>query len=211
MTDEQLSQHALNSESAKAIEEILNSGNLYYSTTYDISHSLQHNFLLTQINKKTVIDDRYFFNKYLSEPLLKFSEASPWIVKTIFGYVGTTSVDSTFPVNGVQTTRTYDIVLISRINNRRLGTRYHRRGLDVEGNAANNVEMEQIVFNHEFMQHKNISSFVQMRGSVPSIWRQTMDLNWKPSISYSDISETQVWNSITNHLDDLVCYITYRI
>lgn len=50
-----------------------------------------------------------------------------------------------------------DYVLISRRNSYRAGTRYYMRGVDSYGNAANNVETEQIVFcnNNKF-------SFVQV-------------------------------------------------
>ena len=65
--------------------------------------------------------------------------------------------------------RLYTVTLVSRVNHKRIGTRYVRRGLDFDGNAANNVEMEQIVFHHDFAKNKAISSFIQMRGSAPAI------------------------------------------
>lgn len=71
---------------------------------------------------------------------------------------------------GADRSNTFHTLLISRINSKRLGTRYVRRGLDKEGNAANNVEMEQIVFHHDYLKDKTITSFCQLRGSVPSIW-----------------------------------------
>ncbi|XP_065317579.1 phosphatidylinositide phosphatase SAC2-like isoform X2 [Gordionus sp. m RMFG-2023] len=57
--------------------------------------------------------------------------------------------------------------LISRRNRHRTGTRYNRRGIDEEGNAANYVETEQLirVANH-------VISFVMVRGSIPLYWTQ---------------------------------------
>jgi len=45
------------------------------------------------------------------------------------------------------------------------GTRYNARGLDDEGNVANYVETEQIITFKNY-----ISSFFQIRGSVPLFW-----------------------------------------
>lgn len=46
--------------------------------------------------------------------------------------------------------------------------RYLKRGLDEEGNVANDVEVEQIV---EDM-YGRFSAYRQMRGSVPVFWSQ---------------------------------------
>lgn len=51
---------------------------------------------------------------------------------------------------------TFHVCLISRVNVRRLGTRYVRRGLDNGGNAANNVEMEQIIFNNDVSKNEEV-------------------------------------------------------
>ncbi|GCB64289.1 hypothetical protein scyTo_0013315 [Scyliorhinus torazame] len=45
--------------------------------------------------------------------------------------------------------------------------RYKRRGVDSDGNVANYVETEQLVYRGD-----NILSFVQLRGSVPIFWSQ---------------------------------------
>lgn len=94
-------------------------------------------------------------------------------------------------------------MLISRINHRRLGTRYVRRGLDNDGNAANNVEMEQIVFNHDYLKDKSISSFVSIRGSVPTIWGQDLDLSYRPRLLLTDINKEVVWSPTLKHYQDL--------
>jgi hypothetical protein len=177
MNNVEISHHELDVEALASIYSILASGNLFYSKTYDLTHSLQHKYLLARgANANTNIDDRYFFNLNLAAPLLEVPAAVPWVSKLIFGYAGDIQLDSKFISQNNNITRTYSVVLISRINQRRLGTRYNRRGIDLSGNTANNVEMEQIVFNYDFLQHKNISSFVQMRGSVPSIWNQEMSM-----------------------------------
>jgi len=55
------------------------------------------------------------------------------------------------------------------------GAKIHSRGIDEEGNSANCVEVEQIVINQKKKDnvHKSLlSSFVQMRGSIPVFWQQ---------------------------------------
>ncbi|XP_024963733.1 phosphoinositide phosphatase SAC7-like [Cynara cardunculus var. scolymus] len=68
-----------------------------------------------------------------------------------------------------------DVTLIARRCTRRTGTRMWRRGADSDGYVANFVESEQIV-------HLNghTASFVQVRGSIPFLWEQIVDLTYKP-------------------------------
>ncbi|KAI8905550.1 SacI homology domain-containing protein [Gorgonomyces haynaldii] len=205
MDDESLARYETDQELLGNLKRIINSGHLYYSTSYDLTHSLQHNALKSVKTNATIIDDRYFFNQALSLPLLNSkSDCSPWISKSIAGFCG--SIDMDCPIvgiDGVEKTRTYTVVLVSRLNHRRLGTRYVRRGLDEEGNAANNVEMEQIVFNHDFLKDKAISAFVQIRGSAPSIWGQELDLSYRPRLHLADMYKENVWSAIKKHYQDL--------
>lgn len=53
-----------------------------------------------------------------------------------------------------------DQSLLSDALSQRAGTRYNMRGIDSEGNVANNVETEQLVCVGD-----NIYSFVQIRGT----------------------------------------------
>ncbi|KAG6515697.1 hypothetical protein ZIOFF_026126 [Zingiber officinale] len=68
-----------------------------------------------------------------------------------------------------------DVTLIARRCTRRAGTRMWRRGADSEGYVANFVESEQILQTNGFT-----ASFVQIRGSMPFLWEQIVDLTYKP-------------------------------
>ncbi|GJW77329.1 phosphoinositide phosphatase SAC6-like protein [Tanacetum coccineum] len=70
---------------------------------------------------------------------------------------------------------TIDVTLIARRCTRRTGTRMWRRGADSDGYVANFVESEQIVHVNGFT-----ASFVQVRGSMPFMWEQIVDLTYKP-------------------------------
>ncbi|KAI3515024.1 hypothetical protein L1887_13773 [Cichorium endivia] len=70
---------------------------------------------------------------------------------------------------------TIDVTLIARRCTRRTGTRMWRRGADSDGYVANFVESEQIVHLNGYT-----ASFVQVRGSMPFLWEQIVDLTYKP-------------------------------
>ena len=66
-----------------------------------------------------------------------------------------------------------NVILIARRSRHFAGTRYLKRGLNEEGRVANFVEIEQIVFSHKSKDDKPlVSSFVQVRGSIPLFWSQ---------------------------------------
>ncbi|WVZ56591.1 hypothetical protein U9M48_007093 [Paspalum notatum var. saurae] len=88
------------------------------------------------------------------------------------------------------------ITLFSRRCNRRLGTRMWRRGANLEGATANFVETEQLVEYEGFT-----SSFIQVRGSIPLLWEQIVDLSYKPRLSIIEHEETP--KVIQRHFYDL--------
>lgn len=57
--------------------------------------------------------------------------------------------------------------LISRLSCERAGTRFNVRGVNDDGHVANFVETEQVIYLDD-----KISSFIQVRGSVPLFWEQ---------------------------------------
>lgn len=72
------------------------------------------------------------------------------------------------------------LTLISRRSVRRAGLRYLRRGVDEEGFTANFVETEQILSDPTWASNRKISSFIQIRGSIPLFWSQ-LPYSFKPT------------------------------
>jgi len=64
------------------------------------------------------------------------------------------------------------LTLISRLSCRRAGTRFNARGIDDDGNVANFVETETILWDPS----GTCFSYVQCRGSVPVFWEQAAGL-----------------------------------
>jgi hypothetical protein len=75
---------------------------------------------------------------------------------------------STAPVAAGVKSDTVTVTLIARRAPSRGGTRHWRRGTDPMGNVANFVETEQILETGS----GEVSSMVQMRGSIPLYWSQ---------------------------------------
>ncbi|XP_044981892.1 phosphoinositide phosphatase SAC8 isoform X2 [Hordeum vulgare subsp. vulgare] len=88
------------------------------------------------------------------------------------------------------------ITLFSRRCNRRLGTRMWRRGANLEGATANFVETEQLV-EYEVL----TSSFIQVRGSIPLLWEQIVDLSYKPRPII--IEHEEMTKVVERHFHDL--------
>ena len=61
------------------------------------------------------------------------------------------------------------LTILARRSSYFAGTRFLKRGSDLKGNCANEVEIEQIVMDTS---REKITSFVQCRGSVPGLWSQ---------------------------------------
>lgn len=78
-----------------------------------------------------------------------------------------------------------DLILIARRSRHYAGTRYLKRGINVHGKVANDVEVEQILQFENGADFK-FTSYVQMRGSIPTFWAQETSLTMpKPPITLS--------------------------
>lgn len=85
--------------------------------------------------------------------------------------------------------------------------RYLKRGVNEKGRVANDVETEQIVFEDAQGGHPmQISSVVQMRGSIPLFWSQEASpLNMKPDI----ICMIWIRHFFSNYLAFFVAYTNF--
>ncbi|KAG9103896.1 phosphatidylinositol-3,5-bisphosphate 5-phosphatase [Ceratobasidium sp. 370] len=193
------------------------SRNFYFSYTYDVTSTLQHNLTkfsyksCPQISKTPFFNDRYAWNHYLLSnafPLYEdnggpgdWKSKSPWVIPMIFGHVDQAKLS----VFG----RIIYVTLIARRSRHFAGVRYLKRGVDEKGNVANEVETEQIVSeatttgfygppgrsereNSESSRlrvpNPRYTSYVQHRGSIPIFWTQdTTNLNPKPPIELTVI------------------------
>ncbi|XP_054263267.1 polyphosphoinositide phosphatase-like isoform X2 [Macrosteles quadrilineatus] len=121
---------------------------------------------------------RYVWNSHLLSKVEE--ELHPdWILYIMHGFISQSCVS----VFG----RSVYIALIARRSNKYAGTRFLKRGANFEGDVANEVETEQLVEDIGISSTDNprMSSFVQMRGSIPAHWSQDISkMVPKPAITF---------------------------
>lgn len=184
------------------------SNKFYYSYTYDMSHNLQDNFCYS-LEQNSSIKKKYEastfpifrWNDFLSNHFGNASQSTikreKWVISMIHGYYEEMTIEMYSNILSVH--------LISRRMIQNSGTRYNRRGLNPDGFAANYVETEQIVANCTISSKIKplISSYVQVRGSVPIYWFQEPSmLNPKPEIKIRNIDIRMV--GANKHFSDMI-------
>jgi len=133
---------------------------MYFSYTYDLTNSIKH-FLNKKLDNLYIGANKlYMWNKTICKELEDAGVKAKWLVPVIQGFVGV--IEEELKGSNMR------LILISRRRNKKAGTRYNSRGIDDEGSVANMVETEQIL-----IYNKILSSFIQIRGSVPVFWTQS--------------------------------------
>ncbi|THU67093.1 hypothetical protein C4D60_Mb05t21020 [Musa balbisiana] len=172
--------HSLNNSSAeqKKMEAefsvLLNAAEgtsgLYFSYDVNLTLCLQRLHELGNESKLLPLwrqaEPRFLWNSYMLEALID-NKLDSYVLPIIQG-----SYQNFQAAIGP---KVVDVTLIARRCTRRTGTRMWRRGADMEGYVANFVESEQILQSNGFT-----ASFVQVRGSMPFLWEQIVDLTYKP-------------------------------
>ncbi|KAF6028128.1 SACM1L [Bugula neritina] len=158
---------------------------LYYSTSYDLTHTLQRLYNtsaeFSSIPLAERADQRFVWNHNLLRELKHQADLSLYTLPIMCGFIAIKPVS----MKG----HNFTYVLVSRRSVFRAGTRYNVRGLDSDGHAANFVETEQIV---EYDYTK--CSFVQTRGSIPLSWSQHVNLKYKPKPKINDTNHQKLFN-----------------
>ncbi|KAF5343594.1 hypothetical protein D9757_013690 [Collybiopsis confluens] len=206
------------------------SKNFYFSYTYDLTSTLQHNLAgsTRSVHGKWNFNDRFAWNYHMITA--PFGPEEPikthWLLPLVHGHVD----QAKLTVLG----RVIFVTLIARRSRHFAGARYLKRGVNGEGNVANEVETEQIVFealttpfyypskaNEEDdpndnptkktrdgggdrsrrRPNPNYTSYVQYRGSIPFYWTQESNVMRPPiEISVSD----PFYTAAARHFDDLL-------
>ncbi|KAF1772804.1 SAC domain [Phytophthora cactorum] len=159
----------------------------YFSYSYDITHTLQHN-MTTEHSEPA---EMFTWNYYLTQELrtcLSGGAAADLVVPLVLGCYEQRKCS----VFG----RLVSIVLLARRSRHFAGTRYLKRGVADTGKAANDVETEQII-EDESMGPGKFSSFVQHRGSIPVFWSQETSATLpKPPIVLNRVDPTYTLNLV---------------
>mgnify|MGYP003361728889 CR=1 FL=1 len=207
-----------NSTEARYVQTFLNinlNTTFYYSYSYDLTNSLQTNMMR---NKRQALglntrmegfefNERFMWNVALLEPIFEsFDKVYDWFQPIIHGFIDQVN-------NSVFQTHFY-ITIIARRSHRFAGARFFKRGVNDNGDVANEVETEQIVSDmltssfHDpaagFYNNPRYTSFVQHRGSIPLSWSQESSPNLrmtKPPIELSVVDP--FYGKAAMHFNDL--------
>ncbi|CAN0024749.1 unnamed protein product [Scytosiphon promiscuus] len=171
----------------------------FYSYTYDLTNSLQHN--MTAATSKTFppppFKDMYAWNFHQTRELeaqVGHLNSSFWVIPIVHGSFLQRKCDLTG--------RMLNMTLIARRSRHFAGTRYLKRGVSDTGKVANDVEVEQIA-HAEGIKEGVFSSFLQMRGSIPTFWTQESSISIpKPPIVNSRVDP--MYSATQDHFADLL-------
>ncbi|NXI03130.1 SYNJ2 protein, partial [Pachycephala philippinensis] len=148
-------------ERVTALKKILNSGMFYFcwpnaGSNFDLTVRAQK-----QGDNSYESGNSFFWNQLLHVPFKHYQvNCSDWLLKVVCGVVDIRTVYASH--------KKAKACLISRISCERAGVRFHVRGVNDDGHVSNFVETEQTIYLDD-----DVSSFVQIRGSVPLFWEQT--------------------------------------
>ncbi|KAI8014122.1 Phosphoinositide phosphatase SAC8 [Camellia lanceoleosa] len=172
---------------------------LYFSYETDITLNLQRRFKLAEgwMSKPIwkQVDPRFVWNRNILEELIE-NKLDGFIIPLLQGNI-LKLFNAYFTGQLKLKNSPATITLISRRCTRRLGTRMWRRGANLEGDVANFIETEQLL---EF--EGSMSSFLQIRGSIPLLWEQIVDLSYKPRLNIIDHEQTS--KVVERHFHDII-------
>lgn len=185
----------------------------YYSYSYDVTRSLQHNITRerTQLANGDVprpdgdFNPMFVWNDYLLRPVsTEIKDPFDWFRPIIHGYIDQAALS----IYG----RTAHITVIARRSRHFAGARFLKRGANDMGYVANDVETEQIVAESlttsfhapgpRLYCSPQYTSYVQHRGSIPLYWTQdSTGVTPKPPIELNLIDP--FYGAAALHFDDL--------
>ncbi|XP_051840920.1 synaptojanin-1 isoform X2 [Antechinus flavipes] len=141
------------------VRKILNSGNFYFAWSAT-GCSLDLSLNAHRSSQDRTTDDRFFWNQSLHLHLKHYGvNCDDWLLRLMCGGVEIRTIYAAH--------KQAKACLISRLSCERAGTRFNVRGTNDDGHVANFVETEQVIFLDDA-----VSSFIQIRGSVPLFWEQ---------------------------------------
>ncbi|ORZ39465.1 SacI homology domain-domain-containing protein [Catenaria anguillulae PL171] len=184
------------------LERACNFGHMYYSTTWDLTSSMQANMRQAKVAEAGTplwqkTDRRFFWNHYLQSKLIQLSASYPevhgFILPVICGYVKIILAELNRKV--------FQYALITRKRVHRVGTRYHSRGIDDQGHVSNYVETEQVVcYQVPVDMVTHVRSYTQIRGSIPLFWRQKANSKYTPILEL--VQKPNSHQVFANHVNE---------
>ncbi|KAF7843648.1 phosphoinositide phosphatase SAC2-like isoform X2 [Senna tora] len=168
----------------------------FFSYSYHVMRSLQKNLSDNNTPGQKLYETMFVWNEFLTRGIRNNLQNTSWTVALVHGFFKQVK----HSISG----REFYLTIIARRSQHYAGTRYLKRGVNEKGRVANDVETEQIVFEEaQDGSPMQISSVVQMRGSIPLFWSQEASpLNLKPDIILS--KKDRNFEATRLHFENLV-------
>lgn len=133
---------------------------------------------------------RYVWNNYLKEGICDTAKDN-WLLDIIHGFIGQIKIN----IYG----KPVYVTLIARRSSKYAGTRFLKRGCNIHGDVANEVETEQIVHSATLTSflRGQYTAYVQYRGSIPVHWFQDITANMVPSKPQITIAMSNPYAQVT--------------
>ncbi|XP_072901181.1 synaptojanin-1 isoform X9 [Hemitrygon akajei] len=149
----------LDEERISEVRKVLNSGSFYFAWSPS-GVSLDLSLNAHRRMQEHTTDNRFFWNQALHLHLKHYDvNCDEWVLRLMCGGVEIRTIYAAH--------KQAKACLISRLSCERAGTRFNVRGTNDDGHVANFVETEQVIFLDDC-----VSSFIQIRGSIPLFWEQ---------------------------------------
>lgn len=167
-------QESLPKHPCHELKKLLSNGSFYYSSTFDLTSRLQNRGLASHSLSSDNYEEEYMWNSFLMQEIVSYRDRLERSTRDILDDEGfLTTVIRGF----AETFTTYIkqlkvmLTIICKQSWKRAGTRFNARGIDDDGNVANFVETEFIMYSGEWCY-----AFTQIRGSIPVFWEQGTSL-----------------------------------
>lgn len=176
------------------LQETLLQHKFFYSATFEMTHTQQRiaKFRQDQLLEPMWMraEPAFFWNRDIVYELIN-KRADDWIVPFMSGHIE-------YEAKCQADEETFDLLFISRRSKFRQGCRFTKRGVDENGNVANYVETEQILIMRD-----RITSYVQIRGSIPLQWSSPVHMKYAPEVQISSNVAKSV-ECCERHVKDIV-------
>lgn len=156
------------------LRKLLSNGSFYYSSDFDLTSTLQHRGFSDYSLSVDNFQEEYMWNSFLMQEIITYRDRLDGDAKQTLDEQGfLTTVIRGFAETFVTYIKKLKVGLtvISKQSWKRAGTRFNARGVDDEGNVANFVETELIMYSSQYCY-----AFNQIRGSIPVFWEQDTSL-----------------------------------
>lgn len=153
-----------------AIMKLLSNGTFYFSNDFDLTSTLQTRGFHNAALNENIYDEQYMWNHFMILQIIGYRDTLDNDTRNLFDKEGfITTIVRGFAKTGITYIDDFKVAMtiISRESFKRNGYKNLIRGINDEGETADFIETEFIMYSRSFSY-----AHTQVRGSVPAFWEQ---------------------------------------